>query len=413
MSTTISPTIKSFVVPTRHPRRAVLYEALTVYAIIPTFRPQGLTLKLVEDLLRFHPTLRVYLVDDCSPAEAGSTVLFDRIRALGERVVLLRTPQNTLKAGALNYGLHYIRGREAQPDVILTLDDDVAIAPDTVFNLVRGLMEYDHVAAACSECRVLNKNKNLLTRFQGLEYNGFNAIRLADEGFFYGPLVMHGMLTAFKAKELFAIDGFTERHLIEDYDISARIKAKGWSVRAVLNATAWTEVPETLGDLWRQRARWSYGGITVVKESTSWLAVLQDLIGHGFFIVTVLLLDLLLFFRNPGLLDSPLAAWIIGLTLLQFAVWYGYQIGLMFFYKDRDIYDWLLRVSFFPEFIYGNLLALVLMGSYLFLSFTICKRALAKRSTRAVQWSVEQIGGVFHRLGYSEGWGTRTLNNHV
>ena len=74
------------------------------------------------------------------------------------------------------------------PDVILTLDDDVVISPTTVQNLVAELMSGTNLGAVCSQCAVLNKNKNILTRLQGLEYLGFNATRLADEGFYGGPV---------------------------------------------------------------------------------------------------------------------------------------------------------------------------------------------------------------------------------
>ncbi len=406
--------LKSFVVPKRHERRTFDYAVTKVCAIIPTHRPQRLTLALVEDLLRYNPGLRVIVVDDCSPPEQKSLELFNRIRALGERVTLLRTPVNTLKAGALNYALRSLEHSAAvyAPDVILTLDDDVVIMPETVPNLVAGLMQSDELAAVCSESRVLNKNKNLLTRLQGLEYHGFNAIRLADEGFYYGPLVMHGMLTAFRASELFAVGGFAERHLIEDYEITARLKARGRSVRAVLDAPAWTEVPETLGDLWRQRARWTYGGITVVKKA-SWLSVLQDLIGHGFFCSIVVLLDLLIIFRDPGVLSSSVATWIVGLTLLQFVFWYGFQLWLLVLYREGDLYDWLLRISFFPEFLYGNTLALVLTGSYLYLFFTTFKHTVTEKSMRVLRFGVRVGENLFSRLGYTEDWGTRLIKHHV
>src|SRR3989338_3632033 len=181
---------------------------------------------------------------------------------------MLRTPVNKLKAGALNYALEHI-WRECHsyaPDVVLTLDDDIVVLPMTVENLVTELMTGDDLGAVCSQCHVLNKNANLLTRLQGLEYMGFNATRLADDGFFMGPLVMHGMLTAFRASALIEVGGFAERHLIEDYEITSRLKESGWSVKSAPNSDAWTIVPENFSTLWRQRTRWSYGGITVVDK---------------------------------------------------------------------------------------------------------------------------------------------------
>ena len=212
--------LRQFVLPRKYQRSSFSYEQVSVSALIPTYKPGHLTLRLVEDLARWNPNIDIYLVDDSTPKECTkSHVVYTRAGAVSDRVTLLQTPVNALKAGALNYGLKHIfaerKGR--LPDVILTLDDDIVISPATVKNLVTELMSTEELGAACSQCRVLNKNKNFLTRLQGLEYLGFNATRLADEGFFRGPLVMHGMLTAFKTEALRTARNLTHDHLIQKY----------------------------------------------------------------------------------------------------------------------------------------------------------------------------------------------------
>lgn len=240
--------LKNFLVPRQLPPAHRVYEPV-ISAIVPTYKPGAALVHLVEDLLRYNPKLQVVVVDDCTPQDyAPSVAVLERLRTLGPRVTLLRTPQNRLKAGALNLALGYLLADKGPrtPAVILTLDDDVVVAPGTIAALVRQLLANPGLGAVCSHCAVLNKNKNLLTRLQGLEYVGFNAIRLGDQGFMHGPLVMHGMLTAFRARALRQAGPFAERHLIEDYEMTTRLKVLGWDVRAVLDAPAHTEVPETL-----------------------------------------------------------------------------------------------------------------------------------------------------------------------
>src|SRR3989344_6334700 len=259
--------ISNFVVPKKYEKSSFGAQKATVCALIPTYKPGFLTLRLVGDFARWNPGIEIFVIDDCTPSGTeGSQMVFKRVAAVSDRVTLLRTPVNTLKAGALNRGLRYIfeERKGKPPDVILTLDDDVVITPSTVKNLVTELMSYDELGAVCSQCRVLNKNKNLLTRLQGLEYLGFNAIRLADEGFFRGPLVMHGMLPAFRAEALRGEGSFSEGHLIEDYEMTARLKSAGWHVKSAQKAPAWTVVPDRLSKLWSERTPWIYGGLTVV-----------------------------------------------------------------------------------------------------------------------------------------------------
>lgn len=402
---------RTFFRPLQHTRSSFSYKDAIVYAVIPTYAPGEMTLCLVKDLLKWSPNILVYVVDDCTPqGHTESAKIFEKISSIPRRVTLLRTPENKLKAGALNYALNHIYENQSAriPDVILTIDDDVVIAPSTVKNLVIELMSHDVLGAVCSQCRVFNKNKNLLTRLQGLEYVGFNAVRLADEGFLRGPLVMHGMLTAFRASALRAVNGFAEGHLIEDYEVTTRLKAKGWSVKSAGNAPAWTVVPERFSKFWRQRTRWSYGGITVVAGAIRPSSIFQDLVGHTLFLATLIMVVVLLFSQSTGYVPSHIAQLIIALSFLQLAIWYAFQIWLMRFYKEKDIYDWILRITLVPEFLYSSVMTIALIGSYTFLLFTIFRQKIMKRGG-AFARGLGNVGSKFFRsLGYTEThWGTR------
>jgi cellulose synthase/poly-beta-1,6-N-acetylglucosamine synthase-like glycosyltransferase len=408
-SSTAAAILKNFVIPTRYESVVFDIHTIRIAAIVPTYKPGKLTVKLVEDLVRWSPQVSVYVVDDNTPQGHESREVFTHLAAVSDKVSILRTPANKMKAGALNFALGHIFQNNAEyPEVILNLDDDIVIGPSTVKNLVTELMSFAHLGAVCSQCRVFNKNKNILTRLQGLEYLGFNATRLADEGFYRGPLVMHGMLTAFRTEALRDVGGFTEGHLIEDYEITARLKEKGWSVKLAPHAPAWTIVPETFATLWLQRTRWLYGGLTVVARTKHPLTVLQDLIGHGAFFATVLAIDLLIIVKGGGQFSPFIAKWIITLSLLQFLIWYSFQVWLMRFYKEKNAYDWVLRVSVLPEFIYSNILTLIQVGAYFFLFFNVFKRGVTERSHMILHNIVAFAVRAFRACGYTDNWGTRT-----
>jgi cellulose synthase/poly-beta-1,6-N-acetylglucosamine synthase-like glycosyltransferase len=330
------------------------------------------------------------------------------MRLLSPRVTVLRTPRNRLKAGALNLGLAHLLGRKGPraPAVVLTLDDDVVIAPETVRLMTEALLGNPRLGAVCSRCGVLNKNANVLTRLQGLEYVGFNAIRLADQGFMRGPLVMHGMLTAFRARALRQAGPFAEGHLIEDYEMTTRLKTLGWEVRGVLAAPAWTEVPERLRDFWRQRTRWSLGGVRLVMAAKDKSVVIQDVLGHIVFIATLALIATLLVLKGAGA-PSGLLRVIVALSVLQFAAWYALQVWLMRWYPEKDAWDWLLRVSLVPELLFSTIMTLVVLGSYSFMLFSAASRTLAGQGGAAARAAA--LGtALFAKLGYSDGWGTRS-----
>ena len=298
-----------------------------------------------------------------------------------------------------------VGARTRIPEVVVTLDDDVVITPTTIKNLVRELLADPRLGAVCSQARVLNKNTNLLTRLQGLEYVGYNATRLADEGFYQGPLVMHGMLTAFRTTALKKAGGFAAHHLIEDYEMTARLKQHGWHVRSAVTARAWTTVPETFRQLWLQRTRWLYGGLTILAKVRYWPAVIQDVIGHTLFLATLSVVAFS-FLGDRGIIPPLLPTLIIVISLVQLVCWYLFNIWLMWFYPERDRTDWLIRLSLIPEFIYANLLTIVVLGAYLFLIFGALK-ALIPPHARATKALAKIIENLFRSVGYTHSWGTR------
>jgi cellulose synthase/poly-beta-1,6-N-acetylglucosamine synthase-like glycosyltransferase len=399
--------LKNFFIPAQLQAKHKVFEP-NVSAVVPTYKPGATALRLVSDLLAYNPRLSVVVVDDCTPLDhAASIAVLECMRLLSPRVTLLRTPHNALKAGALNLALSHLLGRKGPrtPAVILTLDDDVIIAPETVQRMTEALLSNPKLGAVCSRCGVLNKNRSLLTRLQGLEYVGFNAIRLADQGFMRGPLVMHGMLTAFRARALRQAGRFSEGHLIEDYEMTTRLKSCGGEVRGVLDAPAWTEVPERLRDFWRQRTRWSLGGVQVVLEAGDKTVVLQDILGHLVFIATLALIAALLLADGAGAPSAVLRI-IVWLSVLQFAAWYAVQVWLMRWYREKDGWDWLLRASLVPELLFSSIMTLVLLGSYAFIIFSYATRTLAGQGGLAARAAA--LGrALFAKLGYSGAWGTR------
>ena len=63
----------------------------------------------------------------------------------------------------------------------------------------------------------------------------------------------------YRTRALRAVGGISADTLAEDTDLAITLGRAGWRVVYASTARAWTEAPATLGQLWRQRYRWSYG----------------------------------------------------------------------------------------------------------------------------------------------------------
>lgn len=378
--------------------------------LIPTYKPTTGTYDLVESLLNWHPNILVVLIDDCTPLTDSYLKLLDKIRRLEllhDRIIYLRTPKNSLKASALNYGISYLMSFTHKPQVIVTMDDDVKINEKTIPLVLKTLFSENNIGAACSMARVTNKNKNLLTRLQSLEYHSFNVTKIADNGFLKGPLVMQGMLTAFRLSALQQVKGYTENHLIEDYDMTAKLKRKGWKVKINKDAVAWTHVPETIEDLWKQRVRWTSGGLRVLSEYWKNVpAIYQDIFGHSLFLGIFSLIILSFVFTKTDAGFSPLTITLLVLATLNFLLAFSFNVMLLRSYPNIDKKDVLIRLALLPELIYCNILSLILIGSYLFFAYylftkhVILKIALMQKPT---YWGLS----AFQKVGFSLSWGTR------
>jgi cellulose synthase/poly-beta-1,6-N-acetylglucosamine synthase-like glycosyltransferase len=312
-----------------------------------------------------------------------------------------------LKAGALNFGIEYLKTNKNTPDVVFTVDDDVKINKETIPAMIKELFSNKTIGAVCSQVRVKNKNKNVLTRLQALEYHSFNITKISDNNFVKGPLVMQGMLTAFRMTALQQINGYRDGHLIEDYDITARLKNAGWSVKIAQDAVAWTTVPEVVEDLWKQRVRWTNGGLFVVKQFWKQAATVhQDIIGHALFIGLSLMVILSFVFAGSNENNVALASWLLALAIINFIIAFTFTLATFVRYADRDEKDWLLKLSILPEFIYSNLLSLILIGSYAFFVYTLVGRTVVTRIPY-LNKSYTRGLNTFNKVGFSSTWGTR------
>ena len=144
----------------------------------------------------------------------------------------------------------------------------------------------------------------------------------------------------------------------------------------------------------------------VVASMNKFVPVIQDVIGHGVFIATILMINALLFLSGDGV-PHALANWIVGIALVHLGIWYGFQMWLMRLYREKDAFDWLIRGTLILEFVYSNVMTLVLIGSYLFFGFNLLARSVSDTSNRVVQSIISAGRRLFLDFGYTEGWGTR------
>jgi cellulose synthase/poly-beta-1,6-N-acetylglucosamine synthase-like glycosyltransferase/peptidoglycan/xylan/chitin deacetylase (PgdA/CDA1 family) len=243
----------------RHVRRrraAGAQEPFTppVSIIVPAYNEEVGIGRAVRSLAasRYPSDFEVVVVDDGSSDRSAEIV-----EELGEPKVRLVRQPNAGKAAALNRGI-----AAAEHEILITVDADTVFEESTLQRLVQGFAEPD-VGAVSGNTKVGNR-KGLLGRWQHIEYvMGFNLDRRMYEVFNCMPTVP-GAIGGFRRAALQEIGGVSSATLAEDTDITMAIGRRRWRVIYVDDARAWTEAPETLSQLWRQRYRWAFGTIQAV-----------------------------------------------------------------------------------------------------------------------------------------------------
>ena len=191
----------------------------------------------------------VIVVDD------GSTDgTLDELRRAFSRDPLVRVfrQPNGGKASALNFAI-----AEANHEIVVALDADTLFCSETISKLVRHFSN-PKVAAVSGNVRVGNRKK-WIARVQSLEYVcGFNLDRRALD-VLNAVAVVPGAAGAWRKSALLEAGGYSLDTVAEDTDLTLAIRRRGYLIRYDEHAVAYTEVPESLTALARQRLRWTFG----------------------------------------------------------------------------------------------------------------------------------------------------------
>jgi len=223
----------------------------SVSVIVPAFSEETVIVRTVESLLlqRYEGPLDVIVVDDGSP---DATYAVARDAFAGNPRVSVYTKANGGKSSALNFGI-----ARAQGEIVIGLDADTLFEANTVAELIKPLAR-DDVAAVAGNAKVGNR-LNLITRWQAIEYVTSQNLDRRAFSLLNGITVVPGAVGAWRRSAVVEAGGFSNDTLAEDQDLTLTLLADGYRVAYAPHAVAWTEAPDSVSGLLKQRFRWSFG----------------------------------------------------------------------------------------------------------------------------------------------------------
>lgn len=221
------------------------------------------------------------IYDDKIPSAKVRGVYVSLNKAYNHLIIIDK--ENGGKADALNAGINLSR-----KDLFLAMDVDCIIESDALLRMVKPFIEEQDtkviasggVVRVANSCHVVNGRvekvvfpKNIWAQFQVLEY--FRAFTLGRMAWskINGLLIISGAFGLFDRKTAIAVGGYDTSTVGEDLELVVNMRRYMHDVEKIKYKVAfipdplcWTEVPETLNILSRQRNRWTRGGIETIQR---------------------------------------------------------------------------------------------------------------------------------------------------
>ena len=231
-----------------------------VTVLIPCFNEEKVIAASVARVLASSwRRLEVIVLDDGSKDATSDEV---RRHFAHEPRVRLMQFENGGKARALNRGL-----AEATGDIVVALDADTQFAPQTIALLARWFG--DPAVGAVAGNAVVGNRQNIITRCQALEYVTAQNLERRALAALGAVTVVPGAVGAWRRVALEELGGYPPDTLAEDQDLTIAIQRAGWRVEFDPEARAYTEAPDTIQGLLKQRFRWSFGTLQCLWKHRS------------------------------------------------------------------------------------------------------------------------------------------------
>jgi cellulose synthase/poly-beta-1,6-N-acetylglucosamine synthase-like glycosyltransferase/peptidoglycan/xylan/chitin deacetylase (PgdA/CDA1 family)/spore germination protein YaaH len=193
--------------------------------------------------------IELIVVDDGSRDRTAAEV--QRLAESDPRLHLLQQ-ENRGKARALERALSAVRH-----PIVVFVDADTHFQHDTLSRLLEPFAD-EGIGAVSGHAKVGNL-RTFIARCQSLEYTcGFNLDRRAYTRW-NCITVVPGAISAIRKSAIDQAGGLSLQTLAEDTDLTLTLHRHRQRIVYVPQAIAWTEAPESVRTLARQRFRWAYG----------------------------------------------------------------------------------------------------------------------------------------------------------
>lgn len=231
---------------------------------IPAYNePPHVLIETLDAIARLdYPDFEVIVVDNNTRDEAVWRPVEAHTRALGERFRFFHVaPLGGFKAGALNYALKHT-SRDA--DVIAVIDSDYKVDRHWLRDLTPAFAD-SRVAIVQAPQDYRDADENLFKAMCYAEYRGFFHIGMVTRNE-RNAIIQHGTMTLVRRDALERVGGWAEWSITEDAELGLRLFEHGYEAHYLPRSYGRGLIPETFRDYRKQRFRWAYGAVQILRR---------------------------------------------------------------------------------------------------------------------------------------------------
>lgn len=225
--------------------------------IIPCFNEE----EQVHATIRYamqtqYPLFEVIAVNDGSSDKTAE--ILDELAAQYPKLRVVHLAENQGKAYALRAGTMV-----SQYEFLVCIDGDALLHPHAVFWMMHQLTSYPRVGAVTGNPRIINRS-SILGKLQVGEFSSIIGLIKRAQRTYGRIFTVSGAIAGFRKTALDRIGYWSADMITEDIDVSWRLQFDHWDLQYVPKALCYIYMPETFKGLWKQRLRWSQGGVEVL-----------------------------------------------------------------------------------------------------------------------------------------------------
>jgi exo-beta-1,3-glucanase (GH17 family)/cellulose synthase/poly-beta-1,6-N-acetylglucosamine synthase-like glycosyltransferase len=231
---------------------------------VPAYNePPDMLIETLDALAQLnYPDYEVLVIDNNTTDPAAWRPVEEHCRRLGGRFRFFHVEHMSgFKAGALDHAL-----RNTAPDakVVAVIDADYKVDPQWLHDLVPAFGD-ERVAIVQAPQDYRDQGESAFKAMCYAEYRGFFQIGMVTRNE-RNAIIQHGTMTLVRREALEKAGGWAQWCITEDAELGLRLFEHGYQAHYVARSYGRGVMPESFTDYKRQRFRWAYGAVQILRR---------------------------------------------------------------------------------------------------------------------------------------------------